>query len=89
MVWQWGPRQEQAFQDKKVLLCCDTVLAYYSLHVPVAVACDSSDIGCGAVLYLIVGEGELKPVMYVSKALTESRKSGILLRKNSTRLFLL
>jgi len=45
-----------------------------SLLVPVAVACDSSDIGCGAVLYHIVGEGELKPVMYVSKAYTESQK---------------
>ena len=70
----WGASQEQAFNDTKALLCSDQVLSYYSLTLPVAVGCDSSLAGCGAVLYNI-DEGILKPVMYVSKAFTKTQQN--------------
>jgi len=72
--WTWGPKESKAFQATKALLCSDKVLCFYSLSRPVAVACDSSDRGCGAVLYHILDEGALQPVMYVSKAFSDSQR---------------
>jgi len=70
----WGPSQEKAFEETKALLCSDQVLSHYSLDLPVAVGCDSSLVGCGAVLYNIDKDSVLRPVMYVSKAFTEGQK---------------
>ena len=72
--WEWGPVQPMAFQATEALLCSDTVHGFYSLEKPVAVACDSSDRGCGAVLYHVEEQGLLKPVMYVSKAFSEGQR---------------
>ena len=78
--------QAKAFQATKALLCSDTVLGFYSLEKPVAVACDSSDRGCGAVLYHVEEQGLLKPVMYVSKLFRKDKENGPL-SKSFSQLF--
>jgi len=70
----WGKAQQRAFQETKELLCSEAVLAQYSLDLPIAISCDSSLVGCGAVLYNIYQDGSMRPVMYVSKAFSDSQR---------------
>jgi len=68
----WGEAQQRAFQETKELLCSEAVLARYSLELPIPISCDSSLVGCGAVLYNIYPDGTMRPVMYVRLFLTAS-----------------
>ena len=67
--WIWGPEQRTAFKAMKQLITSTPILAYYDTHKPLEIQCDASKDGLGAVLMQ-----EQKPIMYASRALTETER---------------
>ena len=65
--WHWEKRHDQAFQNLKENLCSPPVLAYYDVHKPVTLTCDSSKSGLGAAILQ-----DQRPIAYASRALTEN-----------------
>ncbi len=73
VVWTWGSRQQEAFKNVKEELSKPTVLAKYDAQAPLKVSADSSSFGIGAVL-LQRSEETWKPVVYASRALSETER---------------
>ena len=67
--WAWESEQQNAFEAIKQVITTLPVLAYFDKTKKHAVQCDASKKGLGAVLLQ-----ESKPVMYVSRALTETEQ---------------
>ena len=65
--WHWETRHDQAFQNLIENLCSPLVLAYYDVHKPVTLTCDSSKSGLGATILQ-----DQRPIAYASRALTEN-----------------
>ena len=67
--WAWESEQQNAFEAIKQVITTLPVLTYFDKTKKHMVQCDASKKGLGAVLLQ-----ESKPVMYVSRALTETEK---------------
>jgi len=65
---EWGIKQCQAFEMIKTILTSEPVLVRYDMNKPHEIMSDSSDDSIGGVL-LQDENGELHPVMYVSRKL--------------------
>ena len=72
-VWTWGPAQDTAMNKVKVMLSEAPTLAFYDTARETVASADASSFGLGGVL-LQVHCGELKPVAFCSRALTDSEK---------------
>lgn len=72
--WCWGTPQKEAFQKLKKELSSPPVLAPYSPSAETCVAADASSYGVGAVLNQQQPEGSWRPVVYISRGLTETEK---------------
>ena len=71
VVWMRGPGHQQAFDKAKELLATSPVLAFYDANKPTIVSSDTSGYGIGGGLLQDQGGGELRPVAYCSRTLTE------------------
>ena len=67
--WAWESEQQNAFEAIKQVITTLPVLAYFDKTKKHAIQCNASKKGLGTVLLL-----ESKPVMYVSRALTETEQ---------------
>ena len=67
--WAWESKQQNAFEAIKQVITTLPVLAYFDKTKKHTIQCDASKKGLGAVLLQ-----ESKPVMYVSRALTETEQ---------------
>ena len=67
--WAWESEQQNAFEAIKQIIMTLPVLAYFDKTKKHTVQCDAAKKGLGAVLLQ-----ESKPVMYVSRALTETEQ---------------
>ena len=67
--WAWESEQQSAFEAIKQVIMTLPVLAYFDKTKKHTIQCDASKKGLGAVLLQ-----ESKPVMYVSRALTETEQ---------------
>ena len=67
--WAWESEQQNAFEAIKQVITTLPVLAYFGKTKKHTIQCDASKEGVGAVLLQ-----ESKPVMYVSRALTETEQ---------------
>lgn len=63
----WGPTQEQAFENIKIILSKAPVLTFFDVTQLITMACDASNSGLGAVLLQ-----NNKPVAYASRSLTDA-----------------
>ena len=68
--WQWGPEQEQEWQDFKTLLSTQPLLKFYDQSKNVKISSDASKCGLGAVI--LQHDGEWQPVAYASRAMTSA-----------------
>lgn len=68
-LWRWEKEQNDAFEKLKSILISKPVLQYFDANTPVVLSVDASKDGVGAVLL----QNNL-PVIYASKALTETQK---------------
>ena len=69
VVWAWESEQQDAFEAIKQVITSLPVLAYLDKTKKHTIQCDASKKGLGAVLLQ-----ESKPVMYMSRALTETKQ---------------
>ena len=67
--WAWESEQQSAFEAIKRVISTLPVLAYFDKTKKHTIQCNASKKGLGAVLLQ-----ESKPVMYVSRALTETEQ---------------
>ena len=69
----WDAAEESAFNALKCSLTCAPILKLPDTSKPFVLRCDASNIGIGAVL-LQYHDGELFPVSYASKKLSDTEK---------------
>lgn len=70
----WSKSCEEAFRKVKEMLVKDHVLELYDPGKPLAISCDASPYGVGAVLSHVIGNVE-KPIMYISSSLSSSERN--------------
>lgn len=68
-VWEWGPQQEQAFEELKQQMTSAHVMSYFDQNKETEILVDASPVGLGAIL---IQEG--KPICYASRSLTETEQ---------------
>ncbi|KFD64390.1 hypothetical protein M514_09069 [Trichuris suis] len=72
--WKWGTEQKNAFQRIKESLFSSISLAHYDSNRPLAISCDASSIGIGAVLEHINADGTYEPIYFASRVLQPSEQ---------------
>ena len=72
--FQWGEKQDVAFQNLKAKLIDSPILTYPDFSKEFFVACDASDVGLGAVL-LQRGDKKLMPLSFASRVLTQTERN--------------
>ncbi len=75
MVWQWGKKEQCAFNKCKELLTSDKVLVHYDPQLSLTLACDASAYGIGTVLQHTMPNGEEHPIAYASRTLSPAEKN--------------
>ena len=73
-MWIWGEAQKEAFQEVKEALSTRPLLAFFDPARETIVSADASSFGLGAVLLQKQLKGELRPIAYVSRAMTPTEK---------------
>ena len=68
----WGTAQQEAFQQLKADMASDQVLALYNPEKETMVSSDASSFGLDAVLMQKQPSGEMRPVAYASRSMTET-----------------
>ncbi len=75
VVWQWGKKEQRAFNKCKELLTSDKVLVHYDPQLSLTLACDASAYRIGAVLQHTMPNGEEHPIAYASRTLSPAEKN--------------
>ena len=89
MSWEWGIKEQSAFEKVKTMLCSDIVLAHFDPSLLIGIACDASSVGIGAVLFHRYKDGRERPIANASKTLTETHGIIAKYRKRLYQLYLL
>ncbi len=74
-MWQWEAKHESAYIQAKQLLQTDRVLAHYDEKKPLAVVCDASPYGLGALLFHLERDGQEKPICFASRTMTTTERN--------------
>ena len=73
-AWIWGQPQKRAFSVLKDELSSNRVLALYNLKRETIVSADASSFGLGSVLLQRQLRGEMRPVAYASRSMTDTER---------------
>ncbi len=84
--WCWEHSQKEAFAAVKDALAKSPVLALYDPNRETTVSADASSFGLGAVLFQRHPDGELRPVGYISRAMTPTEQRYAQVKKEALAL---
>ena len=71
----WSTHCDESLKKIKEALSSAEVLAHFDPKLPLGLACDTSKVGIGAVLYHRYDNGTERPIAYASKALTKAEQN--------------
>lgn len=72
--WHWGKEQAEAFQKAKAQLTPDVLLVHFDPAKKLALSCDASPYGIGAVLSHLDEDGLDRPIAYASRSLAPAER---------------
>jgi len=75
MKWNWGERQQRAFEGLKKRFMIELVLVTPELDKEMRVEADASDFAMGGVLSMKCEDKKWRPVAYISKSLNEAKRN--------------
>ena len=84
--WKWSEECQQSFIKLKEALTSTAVLTHYDPKVKIALACDASSTGIGAVIYHVYQDGTEKPIAYASKTLSSAERNYSQIEKEALSL---
>jgi len=73
--WNWGERQQKAFEELKKRFTTKPVLVTLDLDREMRVEADASDFATGGVLLMKCEDEKWRPVAYISKSLNEAERN--------------
>ena len=73
--WEWGEKQQKAFEELKRRFTTEPVLVTPDLDKEMRVEADASDFATGGVLSMKCEDERWRPVAYISKSLNEAEKN--------------
>ena len=79
----WGPAQQEAFQHLKADMASEQVLALYDPEKETVASADASRFGLGAVLMKKQPSGEMRPVAYATRSMSETERSYAQVKKEA------
>ncbi|XP_063357876.1 uncharacterized protein K02A2.6-like [Cydia amplana] len=84
--WQWGERQQAAFDNVRRELASDRVLAHFNPEAPLVLTTDAGPSGLGAVLAHLAPDGSERPIAFASRSLLQSEKNYSQIFKEATAI---
>ena len=84
--WQFGKREQKAFDSLKKALSSSAVLVPYDPSLPVKVDTDASSVGLGAVVSHIFPDGTERPIEMASRTLTKCERNYAQIEKEALSL---
>lgn len=75
-AWVWSPRQQHAFNAIKEKPSSTPALAIFDPALETSLSADASSYGLGAVMIRKQNNGNCKPVIFISRALTATEIKG-------------
>ena len=73
--WEWGEKQQKAFEELKRKFTTEPVLVTPDLDKEMRVEADASDFATGGVLLMKCEDEKWRPVAYISKSLNEAERN--------------
>ena len=73
--WEWGEKQQKAFEELKRRFTTEPVLVTPDLDKEMRVEADASDFATGGVLSMKCEDEKWRPVAYISKSLNEAERN--------------
>ena len=73
--WIWTPEHSEAFTQLKNKITEIPCLAHYNSNLPNTLTSDASTKGLGATLWQEQHNGELKPIAFASRFLSDTEKN--------------
>ena len=73
--WNWGKKQQKAFEELKEIFTTEPVLVTPDLDREMRVEADMSDFAMGGVLSMKYEDEKWRLVTYISKSLNEAEKN--------------
>ena len=86
-TWRWEDAHERALKQIKHEIASDRVLTHYDPSLPVKVAVDASPVGLGCVMSHTMPDGSERPVLFLSRALTDTERPYSHLHKEALGIF--
>ena len=80
-AWEWGEKQQQAFEPLKLALCSAPVLARPDFSRPFKIQWDASEVALGSVLTQKNEVGEKHLIVYLSQTLNKHELNYTVLEK--------
>ena len=84
--WEWTVACQEAFDKAKLLLTQSNVLTHYNPLLPLKLAGDASSYGVGAVISHVTPDGQEKPILFASRALSASERNYSQIEKKALSL---
>ena len=75
--WKWTGSCEKSFQQLKMAVTTETVLAHYDPQQKLELAVDASPYGLGAVIMHTTPEGKHRPIAFASRSLNKHEKEAL------------